>query len=186
MSLPRTPPQSSEAMTSNQESICSICSKIMSTNHECTIITNCNHYFHRSCIEQFLSKTSECPTCKLPCELNNLKNHSTNSFQKPVRGRPRGAMAGRPTTRSQSRNYLQDNQRSLLETSIGDNYEEQVQLPMESFPATPTTSQNANRQNTRNNRRQRNMIDSDQLTNVIENTVTRLLSNLNILPNHLI
>ncbi|XP_065369018.1 uncharacterized protein LOC135961445 [Calliphora vicina] len=181
MSLPRTPPPL-EAPTLSQESLCPICNKIMLGNQECMIITNCNHNFHRCCIEQILSNTAECPTCKLPCDLSNLKNHNFNSFNnfpKPSkRGRPRGAMIGRPTTRSQN------NQRSLLESSTYDNDEEQARIPTETFPSTPTHSQNLNNRqtSTRNNRRQRNTIDSDQLNNVIENTLTRLLTNLNILP----
>lgn len=184
MSLPRTPPPLSETVVSNQEPSCFVCEKGMLGNQECTIITTCNHIFHRSCIEQFLCNTAECPTCKLPCELSNLKNHNWNHIPKYVpRGRPRGAMAGRPNTRSQSRNVFQDTQHSLMEFSC-DKEEEQIRSEMEIFPATPENSQNYNNRATsvRNNRRQRNPINYDHLNNVIENTLTRLLTNLNILP----
>lgn len=137
MSLPRTPPPFSEPVVSNPEPSCFVCGKGMLENQECTIITNCNHSFHRSCIEHFLGNTSECPTCKLPCELSNLKNHNVNPIPKSAhRGRPRGAMAGRPNTHSQSKNVFSDTQRSLMEFGCG-NEEEHIRPEIETFPTTP-------------------------------------------------
>ncbi len=46
--------------------ICPICQDAMESNY---VKTNCNHYFHRDCIKNWLDVKIECPVCK-----NNFKN----------------------------------------------------------------------------------------------------------------
>jgi len=41
--------------------ICPICQDIMESNY---VKTNCNHYFHRDCIQDWLNVKIECPLCK--------------------------------------------------------------------------------------------------------------------------
>jgi len=41
--------------------ICPICQDTMESNY---VKTNCNHYFHRDCIQDWLNVKIECPLCK--------------------------------------------------------------------------------------------------------------------------
>lgn len=121
----------------------------MAETDDCLIIINCNHSFHRSCIENFLSNTSECPICKRPCELADLKKINISVRQNPVakpgvRNRGRGALAKQYNTRSQARNLFQDSQRSLLENSNMINDQEEVSTPGRVIRQSPHNSPNQN------------------------------------------
>lgn len=137
-------------------------------------------------MEHFLSNTSECPTCKRPCELVDLKKINFQTKQNPLakpgpRNRGRGALAKQYNTRSQARNLFQDSQRSLLELN---NEVNEVSTPNRITRQSPVNSPSHNdNQPTRPNRSPKVSVDYDQLNRMIENNITRLLANLNLVPN---
>lgn len=95
MSLSLTPPNEAEAssISSVGENTCNVCSTGMAETDNCLRICRCNHSFHRTCIENFLSNTAE---CKKPCDLGDLQrtNAVSKAYTQPkpnVRGRGRGA-----------------------------------------------------------------------------------------------
>lgn len=105
----------------SEPSICQGCTDTMSEGQDCVIISDCSHAFHRHCIEEYLSTTSECPVRKRACQLSELR--SLVILAKAVikilskanaKGNARGAMAKRYETRSTSRNSFQDHQFSSL------------------------------------------------------------------------
>lgn len=81
MSVLRSPIPPCSETNENTISVCIICNLIMKETQDCLFISQCNHSFHRHCIENFLSQSSECPTCKRPCELSELRvvNAQVNS-----------------------------------------------------------------------------------------------------------
>ncbi|XP_037813341.1 RING-H2 finger protein ATL5-like [Lucilia sericata] len=203
MSLSRTPPneaaasasilpvnmESAPIIVSESEPICQICNNLMTENDDCLNITNCNHSFHRSCIEYYLSNNTECPICKRPCELVDLKKinplNKQNPSVKQIPGkRGRGAMAKRYNTRSHVRNLFQESQRSLHEFSNVANDSEEVFTPGHVNRPSQENSPNVdNPSNSRPSRNARATVDYEQLNKMIENNLTRLLTNLNLIPN---
>lgn len=64
--------------TNEVDNKCIVCEDIMVFDvHECFKISTCGHIFHRSCIEQSLSTSANCPTCKLSCELGDLRKYTS-------------------------------------------------------------------------------------------------------------
>lgn len=205
MSIPRSPIVQSEALNTVADLNCAICSETMSEGQECIILSQCNHSFHRNCIENSLSQSAICPTCKRPCELSELrtmptqaqlasalpneadKSAETSSYQNakqfkpPVRGKGRGAFAKQYNTRSASRNLFQD-PNQLIDFQNNSNIGQQLE-----DVTSATTSRIQNQIQNSNNtprRSNNNNIDYTILTQMVENTVTRILSNLNINPNY--
>ncbi|XP_065356310.1 uncharacterized protein LOC135950708 [Calliphora vicina] len=121
MSLPKTPSNEASASTSSSagDNVCIVCATIMLENEDCLIISKCNHSFHRSCIENYLSNTAECPNCRHPCDLADLKRVNFPSKQdtqakQSIRGRGRGTVTMPYNTRSQNRTLFHDSQRPLV------------------------------------------------------------------------
>lgn len=189
MSLPRTPPNepSGSASSCSGENICSVCTTAMSENDHCLIISKCSHSFHRSCIENYLSNTEICPSCKIPCDLSDLKkinfsNKQDTQSKQSLRGRGRGNVTMPYNTRSQSRTLFHDSQRGLTEqgNDVDDVNNSTVAQTCNSNRETlPNPSTPHNSQNSRN---QYINIDCNQLNQMIETTMARLLSNFNINP----
>lgn len=98
---------------------CSICEEFMNfVVQECYKLSTCGHIFHRVCIETTLSTSSNCPACKLSCELSDLRKYGTDLPMRPEalvnstgavkkktagRGKPRGVAGNRMGTRSITR-----------------------------------------------------------------------------------
>lgn len=209
MSLPRTPPNEASASglllplattsilpaatdTASgpilvTESVCQVCDNVMSESDDCLILTNCSHSFHRFCIENFLSTTAECPKCKRPCELVDLKKinllQKQNLLVKPItRNRGRGAMAKQYNTRSQARNLFPDSQRSMHE-SIHVKDAEDISPSGRLTRQSPANSPHRNNVHMpKCNRNSRVSVDYDQINRMIENNITRILTNLHITP----
>lgn len=59
--------------------VCTVCNESFSENQECLLIAACNHKFHRICIEEHLSNSSECPTCKIHFDLSELRTCNSQS-----------------------------------------------------------------------------------------------------------
>ncbi|XP_046811826.1 E3 ubiquitin-protein ligase RING1-like, partial [Lucilia cuprina] len=119
MSLERTPPPPQNSASGFSDAQCILCKQLMLETHECLIIMNCNHVFHKECIERHLSQSMECPECHKACELADLKKFHIhdNSCQNPgsksnanVRGKGRGAMA-----RNVTKNLFNENANSSLD-----------------------------------------------------------------------
>lgn len=184
----------------NIENKCSICNANMTRAQEVLIIVTCNHEFHRTCIENSLAQTSECPSCKRVFELSDLvkRRHEphvarnspkTNSSSQ---GKPRGAMAKRYNTRNHNKNLMQDfSQQPILELSSSNSH---VQPEVERFESLLRNSlpgpSNLNYSSSRhppqpefNHIQNPPVIDYAQINQMIENTMTKLLSNLNIVSN---
>ncbi|XP_046812029.1 E3 ubiquitin-protein ligase RNF128-like, partial [Lucilia cuprina] len=166
MSLERTPPPPQNSAFGFSDAQCIVCKELMLETHECLIIMNCNHVFHKECIERHLSQSMECPECHKACELADLKKFHIhdNSRQNPgsksnanVRGKGRGAMAKRYHTRNVTKNLFNENANSSLDFPQNNPQPEYVE---DSQSFTPTRNM-SNAQNSLN-------IDSSQLTQIIE------------------
>lgn len=197
MSLLRSPtPSASAACESSLQ--CSICKELLLEDQDCLIISQCAHSFHRACIEKHLYSSSECPTCKRPCELSELRNlhtqnensqislhegidvRSTNQANQKskntIRGRGRGTTAKHYNTRSTIRNLLPDlhHQGDSVE-----NADDQTGGNM--TPINPNTSRVPTRNQNTPQRRlnvENNIVDYDRISQMIELSVTRIFQNL--------
>lgn len=214
MSLLHSPPPPSDqelaqAAPSTNVVKCVICCEDMSEFQEILVIATCNHEFHRNCIESLLSQSAECPYCKKSCDLADLtmkktEFHLTQNSPKPqkqsiqARGKPRGAMAKKYNTRGASKNLIQEfAQVPLAESAPNDLY-----LVTENYAVNSPMRNNAPSYMTRNHatpaphnvpclapnfpqgRDLQPTFDYTQLNQFIENTLTRLLGNLNMAPNN--
>lgn len=167
-------------------SLCTVCNSAMDDGQECLILCGCSHSFHRICIETCLASSSTCPTCKRTCEPSDLRGiqavplppQGSRNTSKKSRGR--GAMSRSYNTRSTTRNLFQESQNPLLNISSGPNGD-LMQTPsrinsdsnrrhMEGSPLQTNLPNGGNNNN----------IDSNQLNEIIETTLTRLLQNSNI------
>lgn len=193
MSLERTPPpslaqtpppQAAAALVSIEPSACNICNVTMSEGQDCLIISECSHLFHRICIEEYLSSASECPVCKRPCQLSELRSllimqKSASQYRgnsKASRGKGRGAMSKQYSTRSMTRNLSQDphNANFSFDTSLHGTPNRRT---------VDTGQNNVNIVSQANNTQHiGNPIDYNEINRLIESNLTRLLQNINILP----
>lgn len=197
----------------NIENKCTICSKILQENQRILIISTCKHEFHRNCIEDSLSHSSECPLCKRACELSDLvvkrvdsqiaKNSPKQKTTDSIRGKPRGAMAKKYNTRNSSKSLMQEfSELPNLELSsttaqvqttfdsphgrsqrlgITEGQQQLPYLPNSPQTHTPCLDQNSQqRQYSNNAQTTQSSINMSQLNKLIEDTLTRLLTNLNI------
>lgn len=203
----RTPPTSvaselgaqSLNFTSNEDQ-CTICDQVLLyESQECYIISTCDHIFHRQCVEQSLSSSSECPHCKIPCELSDLRkynqsenalfeNHQDEPIKKPrnppKRGKIRGALSFRPNTRSISKtlsaNILNNqgntpcsNDRSLLDIGIP------------SSPLPPRDYSSSHNKTIIEQPVQNTIeIDYSRINSMIESNISKILANLNLSSNY--
>ncbi|XP_059223108.1 uncharacterized protein LOC131996926 [Stomoxys calcitrans] len=138
MNLERTPPPAGASASDPpvdssvvEPSACQVCHITMTEGLECLILNECSHPFHRQCIEEYLSNASECPVCKKPCQLSELRvlkivHRSVPPFKGSQRGKGRGAMPRHYQTRSTTREF-QDTQYQQLNRSLD-------------FPSTPDRS----------------------------------------------
>ena len=199
--MERSPPNvqasASTSVIGNNGNLCVLCSEQMTDGQECLIISECQHSFHRQCIENHLSQSSECPSCKRPCLLAELKTINIQNIPQPYEksksvksNRARGAMTKQHITRSHTRNLFSEPQASLLDTSV--HTINQNTLQRESFApqrnppiSTQQNTSPVDRTNahSRENELQNHIsLNSMQLNSMIENTVGRLLQNLNLVP----
>lgn len=206
----RTPPPNSIAPSESSKSndyICFICQAVIShDSQECYIICTCKHVFHRTCIEQTLSSSSECPECKKSCELSDLRKYTaipttvteistqtdSNKKSRPVvRGKPRGAMAYRPHTRSVSRDLFMGNVNSSLEFSPRNNSANLVEIDNRTSP--PNNHNNPQRFSNfpvaddhhvspRPTIPVNTEIDYERVHQMVESSLTRILQSMNFRP----
>ncbi|XP_023308343.2 RING-H2 finger protein ATL3-like [Lucilia cuprina] len=188
--LERSPPPSSAMPEVYNESLCMVCNKNMSDGQECLIMSECNHSFHRICIEKYLSHSTECPCCKRPCALSELKAVSFSENSQPIEKskvftpKTRGVVAKHYNTRKNAKTLFNEPQtpsvefRSEISTARPNNTPQITRLISMSDNKAQNNPLIANKEtNSQNNSI---TIDPSQLTSLIENTVTCLLQNLNI------
>ncbi|KAI8118623.1 hypothetical protein CVS40_9745 [Lucilia cuprina] len=203
MSLERTPPHASSMpqnpspiisiasapsqapiIASASNELCSICNERLDGKIECLIIGSCNHIFHRPCIENHLSTDGECPVCRLPCQLADLKQISFPG--KPLKSTlRRGGSTKQYHTRSFSRNLFNEpltpsvnvggNTNTATLTNPSRNNQLSTQNPMEN--ASSNTEPNLVP-----NVPQNNPVNYEEINRLIENNVAKLLQNLNLIP----
>lgn len=66
----RIPPAASE----DPQDCCSIC--LDEINQDCVKTFECNHYFHLSCLNEWVSKSSTCPVCRTKLNvIHKIKIH---------------------------------------------------------------------------------------------------------------
>ncbi|KAI8116182.1 hypothetical protein CVS40_11707 [Lucilia cuprina] len=189
--------QSSAADPSANENVCIVCRDNIIDTQEILIIVTCSHEFHRNCIESALSQSAECPQCKCACDLADLvvkradntlpKNSPRPKSGNPSRGKPRGAMAKKHFTR----NYTKSLGQEFAQQSSFDTNGSHVVIQNDERISSPQMDHSFNRPGnlaepfpqTNNSQNITNAVDYSQISQMIENTVTRLLGNLNILPN---
>lgn len=203
MSVDKTPPSATIppplplAPLYIEPSVCNICNVTMVDGDDCLIINECSHAFHRSCIEVYLSTSTECPVCKRSCRLSDLRrlviNVGTASSRPVTRSKGRGAMARPYSTRSTNRNLLQDsNQINPTGTTLQGVQQEVSQIGNDSLDSNrsnenllnislPITSQNPSHQNLPTSNNNTRGIDYEQINRMIEANISRLLQNLNII-----
>lgn len=180
--LPPPPP------ANPNEAVCQICNELMSEGQDCLIIIECSHVYHRNCIENFLTTSSECPTCKRPCALSELKSFNitaktlTNT-QNTARGKGRGAMAKHYNTRSFSKNVSNPSQVSTENTNARN--QRQLEFTPERNTQRINTDIGSPAQNSNTNRspRANNNIDYEQINSMIQENLSKMLQNLNLIPN---
>lgn len=165
---------------------CKICNEKLSEGQECMILSECNHVFHDQCIETYLSHSAECPNCKRPCILSELKKiniqNKSLAFEKAkgARGKPRGAMAKHPNTRSHSKNlFSESSQNTFTEFALNNENETEISLTPGRGKSPTNMPQHVIGYRTSNTQQG---IDYNQINQIIENTVSRLLANLNLVP----
>lgn len=183
MSLPRSPPPAqvagaaslmslppSPSTASCSDQVCPICSEKMDEKIPCMLISKCAHIFHRACIENTLASQSECPVCHSNCELADLKK--VNFPIKPVpksKPRPRGGHIRQYQTRSTNRNP--SNEPLSLDISVHEG---------QTLGNSPEQNRTGNPAVTA----QHNIPNFEEINKMIENNLTRILQNLNIIPNN--
>lgn len=191
--MERTPTPSLDAQvnTVQSEPICLICNEKMFMDQECYIISECQLSFHKTCLET-LTEFSECPTCKRSCNLSDFRRIQPLERNSVVpRGKPRGALAKHYNTRSTAKNLFPDRSQITANDSHSEaaNYSEIVDVATEDRPSFQNANVNISLPNNRNRKTGRNQnttnptIDYSQIAQLIETSMTRLLSSLNLLPN---
>lgn len=177
---------------------------------ECCILETCQHVFHRSCIEEELSNSSQCALCKTACELANLKKYpilniesteistQTAAIKKSrpaYRGKGRGSATNRPTTRSLGRTLFSENPNTSMDFEFPSNnltdVRENVQVQSNqnnsylNSPQPVQTSQYPNNINQNPNTQESNIanpinIDYAKINQMIAANLMNMLQNLNI------
>lgn len=177
----------------NPSASCPICKQQILSDQDCSN-TNCNHTFHRQCLQNWLNESQECPVCHRICEIpgqvkaqNNNRN-SNNPKQNSGRGRYKGAIPRRHVTRAATR-HLYDPANASSVQDLPESLD--LTLPdIDSLPL-PTTgnerhSLNALPRDADANRKapatNNNNIDYYIVSNMIETSIQRMLSNLNLRP----
>lgn len=192
--------------SAHDEEKCRICEEsLFFESQECYNIITCGHIFHRICVEQALSTSAECPHCKLPCDLSDLRKYSINTNvidnasaeistqtanpkkSKPLtRGKGRGAMANRPVTRNLSKALFNENFES--DGTPRPNVGHLIDVSHQYSPLRNTSSNQIPTQNNPNDNNFRppsqNVVEIDysKINNMIENNIAKFFQNLNLQP----
>ncbi|KNC25270.1 hypothetical protein FF38_01861 [Lucilia cuprina] len=204
MSLRHPPPPTqdlAQAAPNGSVTKCLICNDDMTDTQDILVIATCNHEFHRKCIESSLSQSAECPCCRKSCDLADLtmrrtETHLPMNSPRPkqvaqTRGKARGDMAKKYKTRGASKNLNQEFSQTPLadpgpsnQQLISENYELNIPLRNNQYIPQNQTPIQQNFSTLQNRLDIQPSVDYSQLNQMIENTITRLLENLNLIPNN--
>lgn len=66
-----------------KENICSICSEIDKKGKKFNMVTSCNHYFHRKCLDK-LKSMSKCPNCSKQNKLTFVSERD-ETYDTPIK-----------------------------------------------------------------------------------------------------
>lgn len=195
---PAQPPDAPSASSQTEEEKCTICEQLLRFDTgECYKLSTCGHIFHKVCIERALSASAECPACKLPCHLSDLRNYTTqlllstdNASQTGTmkktrtcfRGKSRGALGSRPQTRSVGKNLLNidtilDASPRRLDRSVevsepfSPGHQLQGGISQRFYNINPNSGPPQNRSGD---------VDYEYINQMIDNSVTRMLQNINL------
>ncbi|XP_017474012.1 PREDICTED: RING-H2 finger protein ATL30-like [Rhagoletis zephyria] len=159
----------------------------MTEEQDC-VITLCNHVYHRECIGTWLEKQHDCPCCKRLCHVKDwlpiTLKQTEQSFQSRQSTNFRGR-GHRQLTRNRRRNNTPSSQ-SLIE---GDNNQQAAQSPR-SLNLSMPGGDSVDRDVTNLSHTQRNpnnqvrdsgeVVDSDRISQMVEENVKRILAGLNL------
>ncbi|XP_046803819.1 probable inactive serine/threonine-protein kinase scy2 [Lucilia cuprina] len=179
------PPPFIPAPLQIEPSVCHVCHESMDEGADCLIIHDCSHGFHRNCIESFLSTQSECPECKRPCQLSELRKLvivARVSSARTNKSKTRGALAKHYNTR-QFQKYafpdpnpqninvstFQEQIPNVTETNQNNNHDNPINSSVRMTTPTPTRPNNIS-------------VDYSEINRMIEENLTRILGNLNLVP----
>lgn len=172
------PPPLPSAPIVIEPSVCHCCTQPMSEGQECLIIHECRHAYHRLCIEAHLSKSAECPVCKKTCRLCDLRKlviqakFSTGSLKDVGRG----AVPKAYNTRSVSRNLFQQSQNANVSLDRVTTPDGNKQVKNAAHMSQHSIDQTPNGTNVDN------LIDYNEINRMIEQNISRLLHNMNLMP----
>lgn len=181
---PPVDPQLPSVVSSNSEhSTCPICSKSMAEGQECLIIAECSHPFHIPCIEDYLINHTECPVCKRPCQLNELRTFSITQKSGDIpkstsnRSRGRGANTRHYNTRSNVRSLFHE--QLNLNNSMSNQSVASPNRTSKNLIPNATISPVGN--NTNDIHTNSSSIDYTEINRLIETNLAHLLQNLNLI-----
>lgn len=68
--------------TSRMIDICAICQDGIESEQQVRHLTQCNHYFHKNCIDTWFRQNVHCPTCRQ--DIREINNSTTTTSPPPV------------------------------------------------------------------------------------------------------
>lgn len=170
---------------------CSVCEKDMYNLNDCCT-TKCNHTFHKNCLTEWLVNSKDCPNCKKLCHEKDLIIPGSKVIPKTkpnIRNRGRGSAVKYYSTRNTDKRFEGEANASQSTQFNFPNNPNRSPIPVSDQPLldinsnnSPTHNPNYNtppRAPTPNNTRQFNL-NYNQVTDLIETSIQRALSNLNI------
>lgn len=165
---------------------CSICEREMPTPSEC-LSTRCLHIFHKNCISNWLTSSQECPNCKKLCHEKDLFPVGSRQVVKPTgsvsRIRGRGSAVKCHNTRSSKPSNEVEVLPSTQTESVSNINTQPTLLDLNSSINDPNVSQNSTHNTSnRSNRGGRGNRNINRMSQMIEATVQRMLSQMNVSP----
>lgn len=172
---------------------CSLCENVMTNLDDC-LITVCKHTFHKECILKWITTSHECPNCKKLCHAKDLAPANKGAIVKTIstsyRGRGRGSAIKRYNTRSGRVEVDMNNSQTTHSDNLENANNTGNLLDLNISIGEPNTSQNRSQNvqdNTKNttsssNRGKRQSQYMNRMSQMIESTVQRVLTNLQLSP----
>ncbi|KAM8714678.1 hypothetical protein ACLKA7_001089 [Drosophila subpalustris] len=163
------------------------------TNTQSCYITRCSHVFHKACLENWIESHPECPKCSQDLEPGSFKVVVGNCSPSARKQLMAAAANHRPVTRNLTK-ALEQASAPVQPVSLEPNVANIPNTSHEALEISNSTNQSeavaphppANRRRGRpshsNNNRRNNGPDYASIQNMIEQTVTRVLSSLTIRP----
>lgn len=195
MKMPVTnSPRTTPTPLASTDSKCAICNQLMYNTHPCYSLA-CLHVFHKLCLENWMVSHSCCYSCNVAIQPNDPKLVVGNCS--PPRAQPIAPTA-QNTTRVMTRNLTkaleqvqgpstsQDQEpRSLNQSAAASSVLDVSNSPTQAAPVRSTRGRQRGRSYRPPPAHRNNEFDYTIIQNMIEETVTRLMSSLNTQTNPL-